>query len=334
MDWQGRRKRLWLLGVVAVIPYLIWAALRVGFGPLPEAGIEVDRSHHDFGRVPTGPSVSHAFRLRNATSAAVTVREVIRSCKCSSIVLSHKEIAPGNEGEIQVTLHTAGHVGDMEGGCHVLFEQEHIPPLLLTVAADVYAPTAHFSVDRVYFGDVVQRTAITKTVLVIERPSSDDRLYIEEVRTSSNLIDAIYDDDLGGIRCTLSPTTPVGTLNERIIVTLRDSDGRREVTIPVVAQVVGPYVVTPASICLGCLELPPAEPVEIAVVIYPRKGTLPVDVNPSVVAGDGALAVRSRDEQRILCSIAMSVPTSPGFFEGEFVISMSGDDPRRCPGCR
>jgi hypothetical protein len=327
MDRQGRRKRLWLLAFAAVIPYLVWAALWVSPRSLRETGITVDQPHHDFGRIPTGPSVSHTFRLRNAASAAVTIREVIPSCKCSSVVLSHKEIAPGDESEIQVTLHTTSHVGDIKAGCQVLFEQEHVPPLLLTVAANVYAATAHFSVDRVYFGDVVRGTAVTETVLIVEGPSSDDHVYIQEVRTSSNLIDAIYDDGLGGIRCTLSPVTPVGTLDERIVVTLRDSDGRREVAIPVVAQIVGSYVVTPASICLGCLELPPAEPVEIAVVIYRRSGVIPAEVNPSMVAGDGTLAVRSRDEQRVLCSIALSVPTSPGFFEGECVISMSGDNP-------
>jgi len=87
--------------------------LALGLGGAPASGAEqaprlvVDEPVFDFGTVERGATVDHTFRLPNRGDGELRIEHVKGSCGCTVAVLSAREIAPGGEGRVAVTLDTA-----------------------------------------------------------------------------------------------------------------------------------------------------------------------------------------------------------------------------------
>ena len=69
-----------------------------------EGKVEVDKTSHDFGDmlVSDGP-VKCAFIIKNISSEALSISQVVSSCGCTDVEWTREEIAPGKSGKISAT---------------------------------------------------------------------------------------------------------------------------------------------------------------------------------------------------------------------------------------
>lgn len=321
---KTRRQKVVLmcLALACIIVYAIWGAQVAGIIHLGahRTVTEVVQPTFDFGKVTAGSSVSHTFGIRNTGRDTISIKKLVSECACTAVVLSKKEIAPKREARVEIVLRTAGYLGKLQKKCLVLFEQDNVMPVKLEVMADIYSPTANFSVNRVYFDKVVAGTKSTKTVTIIEKEHLDERLTIESVKSLSHFIKVDYDDSKGEIRCVLDSNASIGFFDEKIVVTMNGPKGMSKVEIPVAGRVVHRYELNPERIFLGRLEKGPKQRVEKIITITSLKGGIPADFVPTIENENMSLKVNSRDDKCVVCSVEFNPSPKSGFFEGELLI--------------
>ncbi|HEX8532438.1 MAG TPA: DUF1573 domain-containing protein [Cytophagales bacterium] len=80
----------------------------------PQALTRVEFKHpeYDFGVVPEGEQVSHAFRFTNTGRVPLVIRSATAQCGCTVPRKPETPIAPGKTGEIHVSFDSRGKVGN------------------------------------------------------------------------------------------------------------------------------------------------------------------------------------------------------------------------------
>jgi hypothetical protein len=66
---------------------------------------------HDFGTIPEGPKVTHAFTFLNTGNEPLIISNAQASCGCTSPEFSKDPVLPGQKGTITVTYATEGRPG-------------------------------------------------------------------------------------------------------------------------------------------------------------------------------------------------------------------------------
>lgn len=87
---------------------LTLALALAALGPAADvpAPLQATAASVDLGEVKSGPAHSHTFELKNAGTAALTVRDVLAGCGCSKVELSARELKPGDTAKLTVTTNT------------------------------------------------------------------------------------------------------------------------------------------------------------------------------------------------------------------------------------
>lgn len=75
------------------------------------AKFEFSEEIHNFGSLKAGEIVSFTFVFRNSGTRFLTITKVETDCGCTVVNIPEKKIAPGQQGQIEVTYNTAGEVG-------------------------------------------------------------------------------------------------------------------------------------------------------------------------------------------------------------------------------
>ncbi|MEL6654591.1 MAG: DUF1573 domain-containing protein, partial [Bacteroidota bacterium] len=73
--------------------------------------VEWYETQYDFGGITQGETVSHTFRFKNTGSEPLKLTRVKPSCGCTTPEWSREEIAPGEEGFIEVKFNSTGKLG-------------------------------------------------------------------------------------------------------------------------------------------------------------------------------------------------------------------------------
>lgn len=73
--------------------------------------VEWFETQHDFGSITQGSTVSHTFRFKNNGTEPLKLTRVKPSCGCTTPEWSREEIAPGEEGFIEVKFNSTGKSG-------------------------------------------------------------------------------------------------------------------------------------------------------------------------------------------------------------------------------
>ncbi|MEM6348768.1 MAG: DUF1573 domain-containing protein [Bacteroidota bacterium] len=73
--------------------------------------VEWFETQHDFGSITQGETVSHTFRFKNNGTEPLKLTRVKPSCGCTTPEWSREEIAPGEEGFIEVKFNSTGKSG-------------------------------------------------------------------------------------------------------------------------------------------------------------------------------------------------------------------------------
>lgn len=68
----------------------------------------------DFGTVVEGDIASRIFLIKNTGNAELTINNVRSSCGCTAVLLSAKDIAPGQAAELKVSFNSSGYRSNFE----------------------------------------------------------------------------------------------------------------------------------------------------------------------------------------------------------------------------
>ncbi|MFN8152757.1 MAG: DUF1573 domain-containing protein [Bacteroidia bacterium] len=74
---------------------------------------EFTENNFDFGTINSGEDVVHEFKFKNIGDADLIISQVKGSCGCTQPTYPEGPIAPGDEGIISVTFHSAGIAGQV-----------------------------------------------------------------------------------------------------------------------------------------------------------------------------------------------------------------------------
>jgi uncharacterized protein (DUF58 family) len=94
-------RHLLLLLTLLILPTTALAAPR----------LETEAALFNFGRVAEGSKTEHTFRFQNTGDAPLIISKVRSSCGCTAALLSSKQLAPGEWGELKTTFNSKGFQG-------------------------------------------------------------------------------------------------------------------------------------------------------------------------------------------------------------------------------
>ncbi|MCI4670641.1 MAG: DUF1573 domain-containing protein [Bacteroidia bacterium] len=78
---------------------------------MPQTSVEWAEEVFDYGTVVQGKKVTHTFKFKNTGDNPLNLTRVKASCGCTVPSYSKEPIAPGKNGEINVTFNSAGKMG-------------------------------------------------------------------------------------------------------------------------------------------------------------------------------------------------------------------------------
>lgn len=94
------RLLLFLL-IILTLPATVLAAPR----------LQAEAPLFNFGRIAEGTKTDHVFRFQNTGDAPLIISKVRSSCGCTAALLSSKNLAPGEWGELKTTFNSKGFQG-------------------------------------------------------------------------------------------------------------------------------------------------------------------------------------------------------------------------------
>ncbi len=94
----------------------------------------------DIGEVEQGKTVEHLVKFSNAGSEDLKIDEVQASCGCTAVVLSSNVLAPGEEGELKITLDTFAKKGEISKTITFFSNDYLMPEKIIKLVTMVKAP--------------------------------------------------------------------------------------------------------------------------------------------------------------------------------------------------
>ena len=131
---SGKSRALFIL----ILSCLLCSASFILAGKGPK--IKFKEMSIDFGKVKQGKILTHVFVFKNEGDETLTIKRVRTSCGCTAALVSNKDIAPGKEGEIKVTLNTRGEGGKVAKYVQVESNDPSQPNKQLIVKAEIELP--------------------------------------------------------------------------------------------------------------------------------------------------------------------------------------------------
>ncbi|MFO0932331.1 MAG: DUF1573 domain-containing protein [Planctomycetota bacterium] len=265
--------------------------------PAAAPRVAFDREAHDFGPAGQEQELRADFRLTNAGTAPLIVKNVRADCGCAGGAVDATELAPGATTTIRVLFRTLTMSGTLHKRIMVDTNDPARPTAELKLKADVFQGVV-LAPARFFFGDVAAGSTPSTTMRVVYREGygTPFKLTGVEAPNLDMTVDTKPCDDAGwhGYELTAAFKSPakVGTVSGVVIVRTDDPRFPR-FTVPVQAFVSGKVWVDRRSISLGIV--PAGRGRETAVIARPfgqgvdlgtvtakaRKGVVEVKAVPS-----------------------------------------------------
>jgi hypothetical protein len=103
----------------------------------PAPIISFNKTHHDFGKMPSGKSASFEFIITNIGDALLQIKEVRESCNCSKARVPKWRLAPNESTSIQVNFNPIGMLGNVHKSVTIISDDPANPKAELTFGASV-----------------------------------------------------------------------------------------------------------------------------------------------------------------------------------------------------
>ena len=214
-----------------------------------------DREAHDFGPSAQEQELRADFRLTNAGTAPLIVKNVRADCGCAGGAVDATELAPGASTTIRVIFRTLTMSGTLHKRIMVDTNDPARPTAELKLKADVFQGIV-LAPARFFFGDVAAGATPSTTMRVVYREGygAPFKLTGVEAPNLDMTVDPKPCDDAGwhGYELTATFKSPakVGTVSGVVIVRTDDPKFPR-FTVPVQAFVSGKIWLDRRSISMG-----------------------------------------------------------------------------------
>ena len=244
----------WVFGALAL--------LGLGFGAGASAGAAgwadglFSEQAHDFGPVPRGAKVRHAFVLTNRSNESVSVLNVRASCGCTSGRATAAVVRPGETAAVEVEMDTRNFVGKKATVLYVTLANAsgREAEVRLGVSSNILSDVV-LNPGTVDFGNVGRGQAVSQT-LTIDRVGMPD-WRVERMVSSCKVIDARLTETLRNetnvgylLRVTLRADAPAGVVRDEIRLLTNDPEAR-VVPVQVTANLRGEVSASPALLSMG-----------------------------------------------------------------------------------
>jgi hypothetical protein len=296
--------------------------LAAGLGAAEEGRprVALDEPVFDFGTVDRGARVDHTFRVPNRGGATLRIDHVKSSCGCTVAVLSEREVPPGGEARVAVSLDTGRLAGRTTKTVNVYTNDPDAPVVGLSLAGQVVADLI-LTPQPLYLGHLRRGEAVRREVIVTSgRPG--ERYVVERVEPTSPHLHARLEARTDGpgqrLVVELDRDLALGRFNEQL--RLHTTSPREPVlTLPVFGSVEGDVVVLPPQVTFGVTRGGAAPERELYIR---NRGQRPVTVT-GVTVPDGVVtytlaAVQEGQEYRLTLRLRDSL--KPGKVESKVEI--------------
>lgn len=211
---------------------------------------------HDFGAVPRGATVRHAFTLINRLNEPLTIVNLRASCGCTSGRASVSTIPPGGRALIEAAMDTTNFVNKKNTTLFVSLvsasgKQEEIG---LGISVQILSDVV-LNPGTIDFGTISRGQEVTRTLTVDHMASIAWKA--EKMVSSSKVIDAWLDETLRDPRgvqyrltVRLKPDVPAGLIRDEIRILTNDPESR-VIPVLVTGQVLGGLSATPPILAMG-----------------------------------------------------------------------------------
>ena len=211
----------------------------------------------DFGSVPRGPMLTHAFRVVNNTRETVNIASIRVSCGCVTAVAHKGQLEPGESTHIVAQMDTTRFTGLRSVTIYVQFNHPAFEEVRLWVQAN---GRNDFSItpDTLAFGQLKRGGSPTASVLLAFYGNTD--VQITEVKCESNYIQPRVQE----VRRTESEVTyqvtaqlradaPVGKWYTDVWVKTNHA-GMPPIRVPLTVEIESALSVNPETVTLGPLK--------------------------------------------------------------------------------
>ena len=217
--------------------------------PRERPRIEFEELKRFVGEVWEGEDATHIFKFKNVGQNELVIENVRTSCGCTAVLVSKKNIKPGEAGEIKATFDTKRYSGKQGKNIYVSTNDPDNRTVKLRLEVNVKT-AGHFQPRYLRFGRVLRgEEAVKSTTFIPDIPS----LKITDLRVNPDIFSAEIVDPGGEedeerqeyeIRVALSPRAPIGRHHGNLQVF---TDHRRAAKLQtrISAQVTGVIKVAP-----------------------------------------------------------------------------------------
>jgi hypothetical protein len=231
-----------------------------------------DELQRDFGSVPRGPTLTHAFRITNKTTNPIHIAGVRVSCGCVSATAMQEDLAPGQSTAILANMDSRRFTGPKSVTIFVSFDRPQWDEVHLVVQAngrdDVMLTPESMAFGQIRRG---QTPNLNLNISFLNNP----HCRIQDIRSESNyVIPAIKETrrDDGEVAYQLTARirqdVPVGKWYTDIWLTTNNPSTPR-VRVPLTVEVQTALSVSPPSATLG--QVKAGETAERKVVVRGSK---------------------------------------------------------------
>jgi Protein of unknown function (DUF1573) len=222
--------------------------------------LALDQPAFDFGTVERGARVEHTFRLMNRGATLLRIEQVKSTCGCTVAVLSERDVPPGSEGRVAVTLDTAKLAGRTTKIVSVYTNDPTSPVVGLALSGQVNADLV-VTPTPLYLGRVRRGQGVRREVLIT--PGTPAAIYsvttIERAHPALHArLEPLPDAPGQRLIVELDRDMPLGRFSEKLV--LRTTSPREPtITLPVFGSVEGDVIVLPPQVTFGTTrgESPP-----------------------------------------------------------------------------
>jgi hypothetical protein len=213
-----------------------------------------EEQNRDFGSVPRGPLLTHAFRLVNKTGSPVHIVGVRVSCGCTSAQALQYDLAPGQETAILAQMDTRRFIGPKTVTIFVTFDRPQYDEVRLWVQANSREDVTVMP-DTLAMGRVKRSTAPTASTTISFL--GDPNWQVTGVGADSNYIHPVCKvvrrqgyEVAYELTAKLRPDTPAGKWYSDIWLTTNNPATPR-VRVPLTVEIESALTVNPQRVTLG-----------------------------------------------------------------------------------
>jgi hypothetical protein len=223
----------------------------------------------DFGDVPRGPVLVHAFPISNQTNQAVHISSVRVSCGCVSASVAQDRLAPGESSSIQAHMDTRRFTGHKSVTIFVQFDQPQWEEVRLTVQANG-REDIQINPESLAFGRVKKGSSPSMSINL-----NVPGFAITDVETESNYIQAAVKEQQGNsgesayqVTATIRNDAPAGKWYSDLWLKT-NSPSVPKIRVPLTVEIEPALSLSSSAVALGRVQ--PGDQAERKVVLRGAK---------------------------------------------------------------